>query len=245
VRVCSRCKLEKPIDAFGWIKTTGKYHSGCKACMAEARRTDRAARGEHYRAVDKACRDRTRQAVRQRNRKAHWENRDERLAAIRARQSNNRDRYNASRVARRAGDPEIRERRNQATRDWWDRNREQVSATRKAAWRDAAPDVKFRRKFSASLSKSLKRGDKRGRKSERLLGYTYTTLRAHLERQFTKGMTWANYGMWHVDHIVPLSSFAPKSADDPAFRLCWALTNLRPLWARDNLAKHAKRTHLL
>lgn len=78
-----------------------------------------------------------------------------------------------------------------------------------------------------------------------LVGYSLEGLLAHLERQFTKGMSWENYGEWHIDHIIPLSAFDYKSASDPEFRAAWALANLRPLWAKDNLTKSAKRLTLL
>lgn len=87
---------------------------------------------------------------------------------------------------------------------------------------------------------------KQGRKWETLVGYTVNELAAHLERQFVRGMTWDNYGSdWHIDHIVPRASFTFDGAEHPEFRACWALTNLRPLWAEDNLAKNAKRQHLI
>lgn len=78
-----------------------------------------------------------------------------------------------------------------------------------------------------------------------VLGYSAAELMAHIERQFLPGMEWSNIGQWHVDHIVPLSSFKYHSTDCPEFKRAWALTNLRPLWAYDNIRKHAKRTHLL
>lgn len=82
-------------------------------------------------------------------------------------------------------------------------------------------------------------------KSEELLGYSFDALRRHLEMQFSPGMTWANYGDWHVDHIVPLSSFRIFSTDDPALKQAWDITNLRPLWATENLKKGAKRLYLV
>jgi hypothetical protein len=44
---------------------------------------------------------------------------------------------------------------------------------------------------------------------------------------------------------VPISAFTFTSADDPAFRACWALSNLRPLESSANIRKGAKRLHLL
>lgn len=63
---------------------------------------------------------------------------------------------------------------------------------------------------------------------------------AHLERQFSPGMSWANYGRWHIDHDTPVARFNFDSAEHPEFKACWALTNLKPLWARDNLSKGAR-----
>ena len=68
---------------------------------------------------------------------------------------------------------------------------------------------------------------------------------AHLEKQFASGMTWKNYGEWHIDHIVPQASFNITSSDCDDFRALWALSNLRPLWAAENIRKKDTRTHLL
>lgn len=89
-------------------------------------------------------------------------------------------------------------------------------------------------------------GKKKGRSWQKLVGYSLEELMDHLERQFLPGMSWDNRGRgWHIDHIRPLSSFAYTNADDPQFREAWALTNLRPLWARDNQRKYAKRVYLI
>jgi hypothetical protein len=77
------------------------------------------------------------------------------------------------------------------------------------------------------------------------LGYTVEQLRDHLEKQFRGRMSWANMGKWHIDHIVPISSFRISGLDDPEFRAAWALTNLRPLWKRDNMEKGSKQMFLI
>lgn len=86
---------------------------------------------------------------------------------------------------------------------------------------------------------------KGGKPWEKLVGYSAADLRDHIERQFLPGMSWANASDWHIDHIVPLTAFKYEASDDPEFRAAWALSNLRPLWASDNVRKQAKRTHLL
>ena len=84
--------------------------------------------------------------------------------------------------------------------------------------------------------------NKRGIAWESLVPYTLDDLKAHIESQFQEGMNWGNHAKfgWHIDHIRPIRSFTFKAADDPAFQVCWALDNLRPLWWRDNLIKHCK-----
>jgi predicted AlkP superfamily pyrophosphatase or phosphodiesterase len=73
------------------------------------------------------------------------------------------------------------------------------------------------------------------------LGYTWADLRAYLEERFTPGMSWENWGeVWELDHIKPLSSFQYQSLEDPLFRECWALSNLRPLHREANATKGAK-----
>lgn len=70
----------------------------------------------------------------------------------------------------------------------------------------------------------------------KILGAPLDQAKAHLEKQFTEGMSWENYGDWHVDHIIPLSS--AKTQEDLVV-LCHH-TNLQPLWAEENLRKGAK-----
>lgn len=88
-------------------------------------------------------------------------------------------------------------------------------------------------------------GMKAGRSWEQLVCYTLANLVTHLERQFLPGMTWENMGKWHIDHIVPKASFEYQSPDDAEFKACWALTNLRPLWSRENVSKGARRLLLI
>jgi len=72
------------------------------------------------------------------------------------------------------------------------------------------------------------------------LGYTIDELKIHLESQFEEEMSWDNMGEWHIDHIRPISSFEFDSSDHPDFKACWALDNLQPLWAMENLRKSDK-----
>lgn len=72
----------------------------------------------------------------------------------------------------------------------------------------------------------------------KLMGCTTTEVKAHLENQFKDGMTWDNYGKWHIDHIVPVASY--DLSDYQQQCTCFHYTNLQPLWSEDNLKKGKK-----
>lgn len=69
------------------------------------------------------------------------------------------------------------------------------------------------------------------------LGYSLQDLMNHLEKKFVSGMSWENYGKWHIDHIIPQSWLPYNSIEDENFSKCWSLSNLQPLWATDNISK--------
>jgi len=65
-----------------------------------------------------------------------------------------------------------------------------------------------------------------------LLGCSWEEARAHIESQFKEGMNWQNHGEWHLDHIKPVNTFNNEN-----LHLMNHITNLRPLWAHENLAR--------
>lgn len=94
--------------------------------------------------------------------------------------------------------------------------------------------------MSRAIRGSLQVGVKSRRSWQSLVGYTVSDLKEHLERQFQPGMSWENYGKWHIDHIIPLAAHNYDTAEAPDFQKAWALSNLRPLWAVENMSKGAK-----
>ena len=69
-----------------------------------------------------------------------------------------------------------------------------------------------------------------------LIGCSIEELKQHLEKQFTLGMNWKNYGYgWHVDHIKPCAFFDFSKEEEQ--KKCFNYTNLQPLWATENFKK--------
>lgn len=127
------------------------------------------------------------------------------------------------------------------------------------------PAFRLRRIISASISRALKNNgsSKNNRSVNKYLPYSLTELKKYLEKQFEPWMTWDNQGVydakiwidndsstwvWNIDHIIPHSTFDYTSMKDRSFIDCWALSNLRPYSAKQNVIdglnriRHIERT---
>jgi hypothetical protein len=81
-----------------------------------------------------------------------------------------------------------------------------------------------------------KQGYSKKSKTYEILGCSYEDFKIHLESQFTEGMTWDNQGLWHLDHIYPIS----RATDEQHVIKLNHYTNFQPLWAEDNNKKYNK-----
>lgn len=95
---------------------------------------------------------------------------------------------------------------------------------------------KLRCRIGTLLRGKLKRRllGKSNKTSVSVLGFTIDDLKRHLEKQFKNGMSWENMHLWHIDHIKQDCTFNYTSINDEEFKLSWKLSNLRPLWAKEN-----------
>ena len=147
---------------------------------------------------------------------------------------------------RRKDDPAYREARNESSRKWHAKNKNRQNAYKRrlnAQRRKTDINFKIRNNIRRRINLALKEGKKGGR-ALTALGCSIDALRRHIEKQFLPGMTWDNWGRgwngareWHLDHIKPLSSF--DLSDPEQFSIACHHTNLKPLWAADNIAKGA------
>jgi hypothetical protein len=105
--------------------------------------------------------------------------------------------------------------------------------------RDTDVNFKLRQILRHRLFCALKGKEKNG-SAIKLLGCTIPELKIYLESKFQPGMTWANWSQsgWHIDHIIPLSSFDLTNMEQ-FLRAC-NYTNLQPLWGGENIRKSNK-----
>ena len=101
------------------------------------------------------------------------------------------------------------------------------------------PHLRIKNRIIQRIGKAVKRNcAKKAHPTFVLTGCTIRYLRSHLESQFKPGMTWANYGAWHIDHIRPCASFNLLDAQQQSE--CFHWSNLQPLWASENCSKGSK-----
>jgi len=134
------------------------------------------------------------------------------------------------RLARRQYKRDNVERVRELRKQWRNNNREKWNEMQR----------KYRSKPQAkvvdALRGRLRRAVKFKHKSAlELVGCDISFLMGYLEAQFKDGMTWDNYGEWHIDHIKPCSSFDLLKYEEQL--VCFHYSNLQPLWAIENLIK--------
>lgn len=159
-------------------------------------------------------------------------------AACKSHYERNKDSYHARARAFERANPEWQSRRNKKYRE--DNFGKILARLRERHGVDHV--YRMKRNVSTLIADTLRRSGftKRSRALE-ILGCTWDELKRHFERQFLKGMSWGNRELWHIDHIVPIAS---AITEEDVIRLNH-FTNLRPIWAKDNLRKGAQITHLI
>ena len=152
--------------------------------------------------------------------------------------------------------PETKERRKKNYDKWYEQNKENRKEYHKKwrtenvdKWRETKRDYEKNRKssdplyklisnFRTAIYQVLKESNvEKNKHYFDILQYTPEQLITHLEKQFNDDMTWDNYGVWHVDHKLPITSFNIQEMGDGEFMKCWSLDNLQPMWGDENIRK--------
>lgn len=95
-------------------------------------------------------------------------------------------------------------------------------------------DESFR--IAGNIRNAIKNALRRNANSK-YLPCSLEQFKKHLESKFKRGMSWENYGLWQIDHIIPLGQFNLKSPKELA-KAC-SLKNVQPLWKEENLKKRS------
>lgn len=230
-RCTGPCGQIKLLSEFHFRNETGKYRSDCKECHKERAKTRYQNNKEDYRVKNAQYRVEHKEEIAADKKRFAQEHKEE--------ISEYQKQYRAENQA------ELNKKRNM---------RLKIRRKDDPAW-------SLRSDVSKSISSALRANSssKEGKSILQYLGYTIVDLWKHLEKQFANpenltpdGKVWMtpnNRGKyvsetwndkdpatwtWQLDHIKPQSEFAFKSMEDQTFKDCWALSNLRPLSAKQN-----------
>lgn len=156
----------------------------------------------------------------------------ERLKAIQNRLDNP---DKVRRISRESRDRHIEHAR-ASKKEWYSNNVDRTNEYRRTKYKED-PIYKMQIACRCMVRRMFKSTQiKKCYKTSEILGFTTMDLKEHLENRFTDGMSWNNYGEWHIDHIKPISK-----ADNLAEGIILSqLDNLQPLWGIDNLIKGNK-----
>ena len=193
----------------------------CVQCCSENRKRHIAANPEKHRELRRAERIRNADRIKTQKRASYLKNK-----------AKHRERTKAWHEAN-------REKALQYLRDWQANNADYCRQQKTAYYlrrkqTDAAFAVltRLRRRINHFVS-----GTNKSATTAELIGCSMEEFTAHLEDQFTDGMTWENRHLWHIDHIIPCAAF--DLCDPRQQRACFHYSNMRPLWAFKNQSKGA------
>ena len=171
-----------------------------------------------------------------------------------------RERYKNNPLQKQSNDrwrAKNKERKNAHDRARYQANKDRIRAKIRANWGDedrrkqrewrakkiaADPVFAISCRMRSYIATTVRnRGEIKNAKTIQAMGCDFNELKAHLEKQFLPGMSWENRDMWHIDHIVPLATAQTEQEVLALFHF----TNMRPMWAKENISKSKKITHLI
>ncbi len=240
-RKCTCCGIEKEetTDNYFLRTKTNSFTARCKVCCA--------IKAKEYREENKdICVERS---------KKYREKNKDKIAA--KKKEKNREK-NKEKI-KSTPPPMTRQAR---SKKYYKENKEQIIKKvyiYKKARLAVDPEFRLRKNISNIVNLYITRngGKKNGKTHSKYMPWTYAELATHLESLFEPWMSWDNYGAysantwidgdestykWSIDHIIPQADLPYDSMDHPNFKKCWALENLRPLSAKQNLLDGANRT---
>jgi hypothetical protein len=239
MKICKKCNIIKTLDKFGnnKLEKDGKNRY-CKLCELE--------RSKQYR-------ENNRQKINESAKKYRKNNPENYKKSIEKYLEKNPNMESKNRLKLYRQTPEFRKKENERVKDYYIKNIEKERERRKLFYQknkkkereknDNWRKNKLKNDGFFRMKKRLRdrirdymKGKSIGKKTKDIIGLDYVDFKNYISSKFTEGMTWDNYGEWHLDHIKPLV----LSENEEELLKLNHYTNLQPLWEKDNLKKNRK-----
>lgn len=239
MKICKKCVINKLLEDFGNNKNYGDGKNiYCKGCELE--------RAKKYRENNREKANESSKNYRKNNPEKYKQSIKKYLE-----KNPNMSSKNRSEVYRQ--DPEFRKNENEKRKIYYQNNLDLERERRKKYYHNNKEQCRkkndiwrkeklkndgffrMKRRLRDRIRDYMK-GVSIGKKTKEIVGLDYEDFKNYIYSKFTEGMSWDNYGDWHLDHIKPLC--LSENYED-LIRLNH-YTNLQPLWAEDNLKKNRK-----
>lgn len=220
MKFCKKCKQEKEyIEFCKHKKSKDGYNTICKLCKSEKSKEYYLNNKELVKKNVKDYRNNNLDKTKEQVKKYYMKNRSELLEYKKQYHKENKEHLSELNLKYR------------------ENNKESINeCKRKYISNKRKNDSLFRLKecISKLISQSLKnKGFKKEYRSEEVLGCKISEFKIYIEDMFLEGMSWENYGEWHLDHKTPVS----WGKNEYEIYELNHYTNFQPLWAFDNLSK--------
>lgn len=253
-KVCKFCKEEKDLELFEKDKRAPDKHScRCLDCAREIKRVSAAKhhderlerqrkyREEHpeeYKAMKHDEYVKHRDRYRETGKKYYEENKEWFLNMCKEYRETHKEQKAATDKAYRERNKEYLQ---QYHKEYYAQNKEEHiqkcvarSKVRKTYDKSYHICVNTRERIRSAVKKD--KGVKQHTLS--LIGINIVLYRDYIESLFTEGMSWDNYGAWHIDHSRPCASFDLTDIIQQHF--CFNYRNTQPMWGDENFQKSAR-----
>jgi hypothetical protein len=251
MKVCSICKIEKEENCFGKSKRVKSgLRSDCKECRKKYAENNKDKikiyknkhykdNKNHYKIKSKKYREEHKSELSRHQKQYREENKEE--IAIK---KQNDYKKNREKILPRQ---KVYQKEHRNERNEYIRERMKYDLEFKAM-------MNFSTLFrQASKNNNL---NKNGRSCWKLVGYSKEEYIKHIESLFENWMNWSNQGVynpetwddndsstwvWQLDHIICQSKLSYTDFECENFKKCWALSNLRPYSAKQNIIDGNRR----
>jgi hypothetical protein len=242
-KICSKCKILKPqTDFFKQSTSKDGLKSQCKTCISEyyqsIKHTSKSPENIDRIKKNKArYRAKNSEKIKKSAKEYYEKNSDARLAYSKEYRNKNRELIN------------------ERARERWNMNDKNLNKQREYRTKNKLKVNELAKKYQKekrlnpvnktimNISRSIRSGltyisETKSSKTNDILGCSINEFKNYLSSKFVNGMSFDNYGEWHLDHIIPISFGRTK---EEIIQLNH-YTNFQPLWKEDNFAKGCKLT---
>ena len=243
-KTCRICKITKDVSEFYFRKDNNTFRSECKQCIRTNSASSYEENKEERQEYNSQWHKDNKEYISIKRKEYYQNNKNEKL-------QKQKD-YSLTH----------KEEKKEYDRKYYLDNKEEYNAYNREyskKKRKTDPCFNLRKNVSRLVVMMLKtsNGTKNGKSVLQYLPYNVQDLKNHIESLFEPWMNWENYGQykvdhwddndpatwtWQIDHIIPQSDLRYFSMEEESFQKCWALSNLRPLSAKQNLLDGVNKT---